>query len=278
MSILRNIASGLRWLFRKEKVGQELGEELNGFLEMAIEEKMKQGMSPKDALRAVRLERGNLDVTKEEVRSAGWESFLETCWQDLRYGLRMLRQSPGFAAVAVLTLGIGANTAIFSIVDAVLLRPLPFKNPSRLVMLWEGIPEIGFAKIGASAPDLMLYKREQKSCDSVGAFQNEELAISGGTGGPERITAARVSFSIFPMLGVPPLIGRTYTRGEDESRANVAVLSYGLWQRRYAADPNIVGRTVDLDRMPHIVLGVMPKNFVFPLRGLGIVAPTGDLH
>src|SRR5580658_3469055 len=142
MSLLRRIASGLRSLLRKEQVNGELDEELRGFLEMAAEEKMKQGMRRKDALRAVGLERGGLEAAKEVVRSAGWESFVESSWQDLRFGWRMLRKSPGFTTVVVLSLalGIGANTAIFTLIDAILFKMLPVKNPQELALLQWSVP------------------------------------------------------------------------------------------------------------------------------------------
>src|SRR6266478_3752815 len=145
MSLFRNFTIGLRSLFRKNQVDRELDEELGAYLEMEAAEKMRQGVSRRDALREVRLERGSLEVTKELVRSGGWECFVETCWQDLHYSVRMLRKSPGFAAVAIVTLalGIGANTAIFSLKDQILLRELPVPHPEQLFIVRSPGPNHG---------------------------------------------------------------------------------------------------------------------------------------
>jgi len=169
-------------------------------------------------------------------------------------------------AVLTLALGIGASTAIFTVVNAVLLRPLPFANPSRLVALHEGIPKMGYPKMGFSPPDLAVFAREQKSFSAIGAFRNEHVDISG-QGEPERVVAARVSAPLFPMLGAEPMLGRTFAPEEDAAGHNVAVLSYGLWQRRYGGDAGIIGQTIELDRQPYSVVGIMKRNFEFPLTG-----------
>jgi len=177
--MLRNIAGGLRSLFRKEQVSRELGEELNGFLEMAAEEKMKQGMSRKDALRAVRLERGSLEITKEVVRSAGWESLVETSLQDLRFAARVLGKNLGFTAVALLTLalGMGANTAIFSVVQGVLLEPLPYREPDRLVMVWENNPR--FPRVWVSYPNFLDWQRSARSFQQMAAGVEHGVDLTG---------------------------------------------------------------------------------------------------
>src|SRR5882762_846229 len=170
MSLLRNITSGLRSLFRKDQVDRELNEELGAYLEMEAAEKMKQGMSRKDAVRAVRLERGGLELAKEVVRSARWESFVETSWQDLRFSTRMLRKSSGFTAVAVLTLalGIGASTIIFSIIHAVLLTPLPYRDSDRLVVIYDREARAtGLSKLMDSYQDFEAYRDHSQSFDRV---------------------------------------------------------------------------------------------------------------
>ncbi|HTA84966.1 MAG TPA: ABC transporter permease [Silvibacterium sp.] len=270
MSLLRNIAGGLRSLFRKEQADRELDEELRGFLEAATEEKMKQGMSRGEAARAVRLERGGLDATREMVRDAGWESVVENLWQDLRFGVRTLRKSPGFTAVAalMLALGIGATTAIFSIVEGVLLRPLPFPDPDRLVILGdvlEGSHCASCADSSVTAPDIRNYMRDTQSFSHLGGYRGRLFELSG-TGDPAAVNATRMSGEVFAALGVPPLLGRTFTQREDEEQQQVAVLSYGMWRSRFHGDANVLGSKILLYRKPYTVIGVMPRDFEFPLN------------
>src|SRR6266568_3706390 len=169
---------------------RELDEELKGFLEMAAEEKVKQGMNRKDALRAVRLERGSLEVTKEVVRSAGWESVLETSWHDLRYGLRQLRKNQGLTAVCVLTLaiGIGATTAIFSVVDSLLLRPLPYPNSHRIVRIWNTFSPRGLTELTASEPEFLEY-RQSHTLAHVAGFALGSTTLTG-RGDPARLSVS----------------------------------------------------------------------------------------
>ncbi|MGH9163485.1 MAG: ABC transporter permease [Vicinamibacteraceae bacterium] len=185
--------------------------------------------------------------------------------QDIRYGLRSLRRSPGFAVVATtaLAVGISANTAIFSIVNGVLLQPLPYRDPDRLVTLFEQVPDMTF---GFSAPDFTIVRGATRSFDGLVAYRNVSYELSG-LARSERVVAARVLPELFAVLGVMPAIGRPFTAADDATDAKVAVLSDALWRRAFAGDPGIIGRTIALDRQPYIVVGVMPEKFVFPPRG-----------
>jgi predicted permease len=255
-------------LFHKEQRDRELAEELESHLQMHIEDNLRSGMKPEEARRQALIKLGGVEQTKERYRDRRGIPLVETVLQDLRFALRMLRKNAGFTAVAVLTLalGIAANTAIFSVVDEVLIRPLPFDNSSRLIIVHESMPKMGYPKMGFSPPDLAVFAREQKSFSAIGAFQNEHVDISGH-GAPERVMAARVSAPLFPMLGVEPLLGRTIAPEEDAPGYNVVLLSYGLWQRRFGGATAILGQAIDLDRQPYTIIGVMRRNFEFPLTG-----------
>jgi putative ABC transport system permease protein len=265
MSLLRSLKDGLRSLFRKERVSRELDEELNGFLEMAAEEKMKQGMSRKDALRAVRLEQGSLEVTKEVVRSAGWESFVETCWQDLRFAARMLRKNPGFTAVALLTLtlGLGVNCAIFTVVNAVLLQPLPYPDSERLVLVQRQFPDGMYP--ATSSTKFLFWREHARGFEAMAGYAFASSGVNlTGTGQPERLHSLRVSADFFSTLGVQLLLGRGFTEDEDRPGGpNTVVLSQNLWQRDFRGDSGIIGRTIRLGGQLCIVVGVAPANFAF---------------
>ncbi len=263
MSLLRSLSGGLRSLFRKEQARQELDEELNGFLEMAVEEKIKQGMSRKEALRSVRLERGSLEVTKEVVRSAGWESFVETFWQDLRFATRMLRKSPGFAVVAVLTLalGIGANAVIFNTANAALWRTLPVAEPQslvRLVAVRHDRRESNSLPVGV-AEEL---RRSGNIFSDVITRTDDGLSFSYNGGGAERVVGEVVSPNFFAFLGVRPALGQGFSAGVQKGQwAPEVVLSYRFWQRRFGGDPHVLGHSIRLNNYPFTIVGVSPQDF-----------------
>ena len=198
-----------------------------------------------------------------------------TFTQDLRYALRMLRKTPLFTAVAVLALalGIGANTTIFSLVNTVLLQPLPYKDPQRLVLVRERIPAFSADPVTVSAPDIADFERQSRVFESLAGFGGMRYDLTG-QGQPQRITGARVGWKVFPMLGTSPTLGRTFTAEEDRPGSQVVVLGYALWQSRYGGDREIAGKTILLDRQPYTVIGVMPPSFQFPLAGTPQAVPA----
>jgi len=201
--------------------------------------------------------------------------------QDFRYGVRMLRRSPGFTAVAIVTLalGIGANTAIFSVVDAVLLRPLPFHDPDRLVMVWEDATHVGFPRNTPAPANYLDWKAQNHTFDDLAALRSRSFNLTG-EGDPEQLDARAVTANMFPLLGVKPALGRTFLEAEDQPGApNVAVVSYGLWQRRFGGEAALVGRPIHLNGEKYVVVGVMPAGFQFPEKGTDVWTPmafTGE--
>ena len=274
--MLRNIASGLRSLFRKERIGRELDEELNGFLEMAAEEKMKEGMSRADALRAVRLERGSLAVTKEVVRSASWESLVETLWQDLRYGARMLRKNPGSTAAVViaLALGIGLNTTVFTFVNALLLRPpAGVKVPDRLLEVWIHNPRSSGTEgyLPLTYPDYLYYRDHNQSFGGMLAFDGDpESVIWNKSGEGQVVMGQLVSGNFFSLLGVNAVLGRTISVEDDRTTNSqpVVVLGHAFWQQSFGSDPMIVGKALMLNGVNYSVIGVAPAGFAGLLVGI----------
>jgi len=277
MSLLRSMADGLRSLFRKEQVSQELDEELNGFLEMAAEEKMNQGMSRKDALRAVHLERGGLEVTKEVIRSAGWESLVEGCWQDLRFAVRVLRKNPGFAAVTILTLalGIGANTAIFSVVQGVLLAPLPYREPDRLITVWLNNFRLK-SPTDLSYRDFTDWERAATLFEKMSAYAWRSFDLSR-PGNPEHLEGREISSNFLSTLGVELALGREFSVEEDRNGgAPVAIISNGLWRDRFGGSATALGKSIVLDGVETTVVGVLQPGFRFGTDYADVYIPIGQ--
>jgi putative ABC transport system permease protein len=246
----------MRWLsrlFRRSEQDAQLDSELRFHVEQQTADNIAAGMNPDEARRRALAQFGGLEYIKEETRDARGTQFVESLVQDIRFALRMLRKSPGFTLVAVLTLalGIGANTAIFSVVDAVVLRPLPFNDSQRVVTVWWGIP----------SRDL---PNGTGTLEVAADYASGRLNISG-SGTPQRIAGAEVSQSWFRVFGLHPLLGRTFsTTDEQPGHVPVMILSHELWQSGYQADPHIVGRTISLDGKAFTAIGVLPAGFDFP--------------
>jgi putative ABC transport system permease protein len=261
MPLLPRIPSFLRNLTRRRKVEQDLADEVSSYVDLSTQRKMQEGLSEKDARRAALIELGGAEQVKEQVREVRLGYWLETFLKDLRFGLRSLCKCPGFTAVALLTLalGIGANTAIFSIIHAVILRPLPYREPARLVKIWPERPRSSVSKA-----DYLEIKNGARSFDGVAAYSNWGFTITG-TGEAAKLEGARTTANLFSLLGVDAAVGRIFAREEDQpGRDHVALLSYGLWQSRFGSDRRIIGQTITIDGQSYTAVGVTPKEFNFP--------------
>ena len=271
MPVWSRLASLWRNLSNKDRVEQELTEELEAYLEMLTEARTRDGLSPEEARRTALLEMGGVEQVKERVREGRMGRLLETIWQDLRYGARALRKQPAFTLVAVITLalGIGVNTTIFSVINSLLLKPLPFPEAERLVMVWQSKADDPESRNIVSAPNFRDWQGQNSVFAGMAMFDSggKGYNLAGG-GEPEQVSGVRVSSGFFDVLGVPPLLGRTFLADEEEpGKHRVVVISAGLWRSRYDADPSLVGRSIKIDGDDFTVIGVMPPEFEFRFWG-----------
>src|SRR5215510_6566746 len=249
----------LRSLFRRQRVDHELSDELQFHLQQQTDEYLAQGMTPSDAHNAALRSLGGLDQIKEQCRETRRVSVIENIVQDLRYAVRTLARTPAFTFVVVLTLalGIGVNTAIFSLVNGILLRPLPYAEPDRLVGLWS---------ISSPKGGILAFQERIHSMDTA-AFTIDLGYNLSGNGDAVRLTGNEVSYNLLSLLGAKPRLGRLFASGDERPGQNrLVILSYRLWTERFGGDPNIVGRSVTLNDLPREVVGVMPPDFHFPSR------------
>jgi len=278
MSGIRRLMRRLRILFEKERVEREMNEEMRFHLEMETEERIRAGMEPQAARRDALLAFGGIERFKERARDARGARVWEDAVQDARYAIRTLRRNPGFTIVALVTLalGIGATTAIFSVIDGVLLRPLPYHEPDRIVQVrtsWQGQPS------GHISPAEYIDFRELPGFAAFGVYAFGALNLTG-EGEPLRVRAAFPSAGVLPALGVAPVLGRVFTTEEDVGDAPVVLLSEGFWRQRFAGSRDVVGRTITLNDQELEVIGVMPGDFQLPDdiasgQSAAIFAPLG---
>jgi putative ABC transport system permease protein len=258
MPLLPRLSSFWRNLFHKARKEQELTEEIDAYLEMLVEQKIADGLDPAEARRAALIELGGREQVKEKVREARTGYQLETLWQDIRYALRMLLKHPVFTLIAIimLALGIGANTAIFSVVNAVLLNAVPYYEPQRLVSVTEALDGRHIFREGVENYDA--YQAQSQAFEHLVAFNRGRLNLTG-RGAPDPLESLSVTANVFPALGLTPLVGRAFTPEEDRpAAARVALLGHAFWQRRFGGDPSILGNTLTLEGQSWTVIGIMP--------------------
>ncbi len=267
MKLHRRIAN----LFRRSNLDREIAAELQSHIDLRTADNEATGMLPDDARREARLRFGNPQSIREHVAGADAALTLESLWLDLRYGLRQLQRNKSFAAtsIGVLALGICASAAIFAFVDAVILRPLPYRDPSRIVALFETTPIS--SRYQLSYLDYLDWKRTNRSFDAIDIYEsNPNAAALRTTSGVEQVDTASVSAGFFNLLGVAPILGRTFRTEEDQTGApSVALLTYAAWQSRYGGRSDVVGQTITLDGQPTQIIGILPSSFTF--------APIGDV-
>ena len=269
-SLLARCRHFLRGIFRRDDVERELREELDGYLGMLVEQNLARGMPPRAALRAARLQFGDVDCVTEQVRDVRSGAWIEGLLRDIRYALRGLTRAPAFSvgAVATMAVGIGGGTAMFSIVAAVLLNPFDFAAPERLVQVVAESRRTGEVTNWVSYPNYRDLAESSASFDSLAAYRHGLFNLHGD-GLPETLVGLMVSPGFFETLGVPPSVGRVFGRDVRTADEAVAVLSHDLWSRRFASDPAVVGRAVTIDNAPRVIVGVMPAGFNFPVGAPG---------
>src|SRR5262245_45463793 len=256
----------LRAIFRRRAVESDLDRELRFHIECQTEKYIQAGMTSEEAARRARLDFGGAEQMKEECRSARGVALIETSMQDLTYGFRQLRRNPGFTLIAVATiaLGIAANTAVFSVMNAVLFAKPPYSDPDRLLTVWQSYPAMGEVRGGASAAEYLDYRNRNSTFQSLAGYERQSFDLTGDDQ-PERVSAARATSNLFDTLGIVPQVGRTFTEAEDRAdAASVVVISDGFWHRYYNGGQAALGSTLKLNERVYTVIGVMPRGFEFP--------------
>ncbi len=266
-------------LFRKEQQSREFVEEIESHLLAHVEDNLRSGMSVEEARRQALIKLGGTQQLKENYQQRRSLPMLETLWSDIRFGMRMLRKNLGFTAVAMVTLalGIGGNTAIFSIVNGVLLNPLPFPQPDRLVTLHESKPN--FEQGSISYPNFLDWQKDNRTFSSMAISRRYSFSFTG-RGEAEQLNAQFLSADFFPLLGVNPILGRTFTQAEEQPGAGpVAMISEGLWRRKFDGAADVLGKSITLDGRGYTIIGVMPARFHLHMPSFheqDVYAPIGQ--